>query len=363
MKKISKKQLRFQRRKNLRVMRLRQRRNYRHRPNRRVAQSRISSGVHLVAPSHFVLMSGRSFQHGADVNRYFEFLHSLRESKAGELLIDMSSVRRMVVDAALLFKAELSRLVQVGAIRIKAIPPKSTRIQQVLKQTKLDQILNLKIDVTPDRDDVVRWRIAEGPRNKVDSSVLAPIMDDIEEVTGLASHPMYQGIIESIGNCVEHAYKDHPEVTRFMPTNPGWWVFQQVKNDHLIVVVCDLGIGVSRALPLTLADQAGVMQKLMHLVRKAKGSDNRALLAAMEYGRTSTKEPQRGKGMRNAHAVIDESGAGDFYAVSNRGFYVYQRAPDAATGNSRTIKLRHSINGTIMGWRLPLTAPKSESLS
>ena len=65
-------------------------------------------------------MSGRSFQHGADVNRYFEFLHSLRESTAGELLIDMSRVRRMVVDAALLFKAELSRLVQVGAIRIKA---------------------------------------------------------------------------------------------------------------------------------------------------------------------------------------------------------------------------------------------------
>lgn len=363
MKKISNKQRRFQRWKSSNAMRLRKRQNYRARPKKRVVRSLVSSGTHLLAPPHFVLMSGRSFQHGADVNRYFEFLHRLREAKAGDLLIDMSRVRRMVVDAALLFKAELSRLVQRGAVRIRAIPPQSARTQQVLKQTKLDQLLNLKIDVAPDRDDVVRWRIAEGPRTEVDPSVLAPIMDDIEEATGLASHPMYQGIIESIGNCVEHAYKDHPDVTRFMPTDPGWWVFQQVRDSHLFVVVCDLGIGVSRALPLTLADQEGMMQKLMHLVRKAKGSDNRALLAAMEYGRTSTKEPQRGKGMRNAHAVVDELGAGDFYAVSNKGFYVYRRDPGAASGNHRTIKLHHSVNGTIMGWRLPLAAPKPESVS
>lgn len=76
----------------------------------------------------------------------------------------MSRVRRMVVDAALLFKAELARLVQGGGIRIQAIPPTSARTQQVLKQTKLDQFLNLKIDIAPDRDDVVRWRVAEGPR-------------------------------------------------------------------------------------------------------------------------------------------------------------------------------------------------------
>jgi hypothetical protein len=308
----------------------------------------------LVAPSHFVLLSHGGNQNGTDVNNYFDFLAKLRAATSPDLKIDMSHVRRMVVDAALLFKAELSSLVQVKGVTLSATPPRSERTQQVLRQTGIDQLLGLKIEVSPNREDVVHWRIAEGSRTYVDPNALEPIMADIEEVTGMASHPIYQGIIESMGNCVEHAYKSHPDVRRPMPEAPGWWVFQQVKDNTLVVVVCDLGIGVSRALPLTLANEHGLLKKLMHLVRKTKGDDNRALLAAMEYGRSSTGQHHRGKGMRNAHAVVDDLGEGDFYAVSNKGCYVYKKALADESGTYRTIRLRHSINGTILGWRLPL---------
>lgn len=117
-----------------------------------------------------------------------------------------------------------------------------------------------------------------------------------------------------------------------MPTDPGWWVFQQVRDNHLFVVVCDR-YWREQGFPLTLADQEGMMQKLMHLVRKAKGSDNRALLAAMEYGRTSTKEPQRGKGMRNAHAVVDELGPGTLCS-EQQGLLRLSARPRCQTGES-----------------------------
>lgn len=354
MKKQRVKQRRFQSWKSAYVMRCRRNRK----PTRGKNSRRQTRGFYakdtLKAPSHFILISPKSHQNGSDVNDYFAFLKSLRTSKSHRLIIDMSGVRRMIVDAALLFKAELSRLIQLHGIRIEAIEPTSHRTQQVLKQTGIDKLLNLNIELEPDREDVIHWRIAEGPRIGVDPSLLEPMMDDIEKVTGLATHPVYQGIIESIGNCAEHAYKSHPDVTWEMPENPSWWVFQQVKDGILIVVVCDLGIGVNRALPLTLANEEGLLRKLMHVVRRTRGEDARALLAAMEYGRSSTGLHERGKGMKNAHAVINDHGEGNFYAISNKGCYIYQKSSPTANGQHKTLKLRHSIHGTILGWRLPL---------
>ena len=223
----------------------------------------------------------------------------------------------------------------------------------MLKQTGIDRLLNLKVEVEPNREDVIHWRIAEGPRSDVDPGLLEPIMADIEEVTGLASHPVFQGIIESIGNCAEHAYKVHPDVTWAMPESPSWWVFQQVKDRVLMVVVCDLGIGVNRALPLTLANEQGLMKKLMHLVRRTKGEDTRALLAAMEYGRTSTGLHERGRGMKNAHAVIDDHGEGVFYAISNKGCYVYKKA----SPGSMPFSVELDVTGTDELVRRPAALP------
>ena len=362
MKKPRANQRRFQRRKSAYVMRMRSRsksRKVSRKPNTR--RSDIAQNV-LAAPSRFIVQATSGQQNKSDVDEYFSFLSKLRAVRSCKQTINMKDVHRMSVDATLLFKAELSRLIELHSIRFTAIAPTSSRAQQVLKQTGIDQLLNLKIDIEPSREDVIHWRIAEGPRDEVDTSNLEIITEDIEEVTGMKTHPVYQGIIESIGNCVEHAYKDHPDVTWKMPERPGWWIFQQVKEGRLMVVVCDLGIGVNRALPLTLANEEGALKKLIHLFRRTKGEDARALLAAMEYGRSSTKRQERGKGMQNAHAVIDDHGEGDFYAISNRGCYTYNRRPQSTKGQSNAVRLRHSIHGTILGWSLPLNRPSTESI-
>lgn len=345
-------------RKSQRAMKRAQVKNAERRKRRRKSyrtNARYSShNSPLIAPSHFMLTSNKRRQQSDLIQNFFYFLMRLRSTKSRTLVIDMRSVRHMIADAALLFKAELSRLIQVEGLNVQAISPVSKKIKQVLRHTGIDKLLNLNIDLQPDREDVVHWRIAEGPRHYVNPQLLAPIMDDIEDVTGMASHPVYQGIIESMGNCVEHAYKDHPDVSRSMPNEPGWWVFQQVKDRTLSVYVCDLGIGVNRALPLTLANEQGLLKKLLHIARRVKGEDCRSLVAAMEYGRTGSGLHHRGKGMRNAHAVIDDLGIGDFYAISNRGCYIYQRKSGSIKGTSRTYKLQHSINGTILGWVVPL---------
>lgn len=344
-------------RKRSRIKRIRMRR-FKPRLKRRLEKSDF-----LIAPRHFIIYSNGRRVVQEEIDEFFSFLSRLRGTATKEIKIDMSDVNRMVADAALLFKAELSRLVERMNVRVVAKPPNSERARQVLKQTGIDELLAIRIEGRPDREDVVHWRVAEGPRETVDPAALSEIMSDIESVTGMEAHPIYQGIIESMANCVEHAYKPHSDVKREMPENPGWWVFQQVRNGILNVVVCDLGIGVRRSLPLTLAGEMGLYRKLMHLVRRAKGEDNRALLAAMEYGRSSTGERQRGKGMRNAHNVVDELGEGSFCAMSNSGCYMYTRKCGDRSGSYKTVKLRHSIEGTILGWRLPLKPQSGQESS
>ena len=363
MKKLSIKLQNYQRRRNISAIRkLRKAVFHRPRTKKQIIKRIYGNKNTICAPSKFIIYSGKKNLDSSDIDLYFEFINKIRTYKLHELRIDFTNVTRMVVDAALLFKAELSRLITINNVKVTAIPPKSDRTKQVLKQTKIDKLLGLTIDSTPNREDVVHWRVAEGPRTHVDPNTLAEIMDDIESATGMESHPIYQGIIESMANCVEHAYKEHPDVKRPMPNDPGWWVFQQVKNETLWVVVCDLGIGVRRSLPLNLAGEQGLLKKLFHLVRKAKGNDNRALLAAMEYGRSSTGNTQRGKGMRNAHRVVDEIGEGHFFAVSNQGCYAYQKEKNQHKGAHQTVKLRYSINGTLLGWMLPLKRITQESL-
>lgn len=355
MKKLHSKRKIYEIRKNRAVMRHRRKAN---KPQHKRRVRRVSKREcgNLIAPSHFVIFSNNGRAISNDIDSFFEFISQIRTATATDLKIDMSGVKRMVADAALLFKAELSKLIEINKVRISATPPIRDRTMQVLKQTGIDRLLNLNINGDPNREDVVHWRIAEGPCAVIDPLALAPIMADIESVTGMESHPIYQGIIESMANCVEHAYKPHPDVTRKMPENPGWWVFQQVRGGILHVVVCDLGIGVRRSLPLTLAGEIGLYNKLMYVARRGRGEDNRALLAAMEYGRTSTGQKQRGKGMRNAHKVVDDLGEGTFRAMSNAGCYIYNKRLDRSEGSHRTVKLRHSIQGTILGWSLPLKA-------
>lgn len=353
MKKPNKKMLRHQHQKSVQCMRRRQRINQSLR--RKLPRNQRHPKGKIVAPESFVLLASR--RHGRrQVNDYFAFLHVLRTTTQGaSIVIDMRGVTFMVADATLLFKAELSRLLQCRAPRIEAIAPTSLRIQEVLIQTGIAAMLRLKMEATPSRDDVVHWRVAEGTSDRADPALIGDITEDIERVTGVTPHPIYQGIVESIANCVEHAYQPHPEVTRALPTSPGWWVFQQVKDGELTVIVCDLGIGIHRALPLSLADEPGLLQRLRASLDLAlKGRDVRALKAAMEIGRTSTKRRERGRGMRNAHNVIDEVGKGTFFAISNKGFYRYTRTKNTQNAARESLSLRHSINGTMLGWRLPL---------
>ncbi len=79
--------------------------------------------------------------------------------------------------------------------------------------------------------------------------------------------------------------------------------------------------------------------------------------AAVELGRSRLQEANRGKGLQDVLAVIDEAGEGLLRVYSNRGCYSY-----LVKGGSMKEDYKDfgdSILGTIIQWSIPLVHEQS----
>jgi len=263
----------------------------------------------------------------------------------------MRFVTNVVATAALLFKAEVCYL-RSRHVRLSAVAPKKDRIRQVLTQTGICAILGLPLTKEIDREDTLHWTHASGVWSKVQPNDLQALW--ITTSDNPLSSALYRGMIESVNNCIEHAYMEHPKRRLFDPAQDGWWGFQQIRDEVLTTCICDLGIGFANSLPIRLSSEEGVYDKMMAVVRHVKGGNIKSILAAIEYGRSSTNLAERGKGLRDAHRVIDDAGEGFFQIISNGGFYSYTRTPGKAKAVTFTRRLQGSISGTMYVWCYPL---------
>lgn len=281
---------------------------------------------------------------------FLQFIKTLREFRGDALCIDMSKASTFVATGTLLLKAELAYLKARG-VRLSGIPSKKEKATQVLTQTGIADLLNLPLCKKVDREDTVHWRYAAGDWRRAQPERVAGLLLSEDELYGSS---LYRGLIESVANSIEHAYKEHPERRIFYENQDGWWGFQQYRDGVLTTCICDLGIGIANALPIKLASEPTMLNKLLALYRRHKGRDVQSILASIEYGRSSAQGDARGKGMRDAHRVIDEAGEGQLALISNRGFYFYQVEKRGAKPHVGTKRLPISINGTIYVWKFPL---------
>lgn len=304
----------------------------------------------VVAPNYFSLIQNGAGERNDASEKFFDFLRKIRNFNGDHICIDMTYVGRLVVNATLLFKAEIAHLSAKG-VKISGKLPRKERTHQVLTQTGLTKLLNLPECTQVDREDTVHWRHASGVWNRAQPQKLAALLSP-EQVA--EDSTLYTGMIESVANCIEHAYKEHPARRVFEDGQDGWWGFQQYRDGMLSTCICDLGIGISGALPISMANEPDLYRTFQALFRKHKGADIRSILAAVEYGRSSTGATQRGKGLRDAHRVIDDAGEGRLHIFSNAGLYFYQRHKGRDKAEVGTKRLVGSIAGTIYFWCYPV---------
>lgn len=155
-------------------------------------------------------------------------------------------------------------------------------------------------------------------------------------------------ISEAVSNVLNHAYEKHQ---RYL----GWKVSLKVTQQHLALVITDLG----KSIPVTVPDRIDdhMKNRLSNLFDFSNflGLDDSQLIdIASEFRRTSTEEKHRGKGFGDMLEVCK--------TVENSRLMVYSRKGIWMSNGQdlkRLVNYKDEINGTIIFWKLPLNSPST----
>ena len=223
--------------------------------------------------------------------------------------------------------------------------PLDDTASQVFHQIGLSKMLSLPNSRKVTHENVVYWKHVKGTRIEVDNAGLI-IVDIINKfnIGDETSMTLYNGVTEAITNTVMHAYKNKVDDNN-LHHKDKWWMFTGVKDGELVVVLCDLGIGIP----------ASLREKHPSLVKKFfsyfhEHNDGELIRIAIEEGKSSSGESHRGLGMTEMKKFNKSIGKGELCIMSGNGGYWFFGDKD----EEKTRNLIVPIVGTIVGWKVPV---------
>lgn len=302
---------------------------------------------HLKAPEIFGL------QHVQPRSLLLRFIRDLRNATLRwkcKVWIDFRATKQMQPAGTLLFAAELDRIRRAsnGRTLVRCFYPTDNVVEQVLQHLGLLELMKRRPRATISADDVRYWHVetdnvADGRHAEKLATEYKRIFADAER------NRMYDGLVEAMTNCVQHAYTAQRRDGTGLQTDRRWWMFSEERDGKLRVAFCDLGIGIDRAL------STGERWSLDHVrqIVTSLGRRNpisRYIKAATVLGRSGTKQGHRGKGLQDLKNVIESVENGWIEILSNEGSYRF-----SAHDKSERLKDFHdSILGTLILWQIPI---------
>lgn len=287
-----------------------------------------------------------------------EFIDTIRHRAIDGLPIeiDFTKTKRVYTCGTLLLLAEIDRLRRIlgEKLDIKANYPGDLTVEKVFQQIGLLKLLGLqeRQSITEDDKTVYNWRAATG--TAVDLMLADPMFRGIKEKLPVGYRSIVRGVEEAMTNVIHHAY-ELPRNDRLdqypASKEKRWWVFAEVLDGWLHVVMCDLGIGIPRSLPTTWTEAvAGIMSLQISGKRK-----NTALVKrSFKVGKTRTELRHRGKGLKDIRqAAIALKGT--LWLTTNQVQLGYDFSKDKPSATSGYYD--ESIMGTIIQWSIPLAGP------
>ncbi|MBH2774096.1 ATP-binding protein [Serratia marcescens] len=288
-------------------------------------------------------------------NHFFSKLRKTIIEKKKRVSISFDNTKKITASAMISFLAEVDILISnscLGRGCITFTHPKVEKVESVLKQIGFYDLLRKPTRDTKDFEDVAYWNYMSGIHT--DTQQASEAMKEIElKISQLAQRKLYKGFSEAMANCVEHAYYDSPENN---DATTRWWAFAGIKENILVVVICDKGIGIPKSLPLTRKDE--LIESVKNILQLRKLNDSAMIKIASRMGRTRTQLGNRGKGLKDIRAIIDSLNEGNLTIYSNKGNYRYYRNNKKLEDSMKEHK--SSVCGTIVEWAIPLSADVKE---
>lgn len=192
--------------------------------------------------------------------------------------------------------------------------------------------------------------VAGGKEHKTLRSSLRIIVgEEIGKYTFLKS-----GIDEAITNVGHHAYPSADRIIESKACESKHWYLTgayDTRTRSLKVSFYDQGVGIPRTLPSSTIKER-IVSFLSSLPAVDRKKDEMLLKAAMETGRTSTDEEDRGKGLSDFLTFINQRGDGYLSILSRHGLYKYSIDDGKVKVKSEHLPL--PIEGTLIIWRTSL---------
>jgi hypothetical protein len=317
----------------------------------------VAPGERLRAPVKFDVVRGS----GIEVVKFLRAMAATVLNLRSPVTLDFRFTETFYPAATVLLYAEVDRIVAMSDLAkpITVVDPRLRRPREVLKQIGIHEITGDRCDVIPEREDVVYWKATKGVDQSGEKLAMLEVV--AERVNRAHARQLelsgaWRGVSEAVGNSVEHAYK-LPRADGFRGlADTRWWMFTQLRDEVFTMAVCDLGCGYRATIAQTLPEIA--LAKMSTMVGWSN-RDSMAIHTAMEYGRSGTRQSERGKGSRDAISVLQRHGAGDLLILSNTGWvrYTYLGGKEVERAEGA---LGIDIRGTIVWWKLPLKEAGNE---
>lgn len=271
-------------------------------------------------------------------------------------MLNFSETVRMTAPATLLLTAELDRIKRLlgDDMWVKIKWSDDPIVNQVLQQVGVAELCK-QADDTPNEylfdESVKHWRFATGVRM---SDVAGRALERFEgRITEKLQSGLWKGVSEALVNSVEHAYLEPREIGQRFDDETRWWMFSQERDGELTVVVCDLGIGIPRSLPIRWG-----MDQIRDVLIKfgIHKPDLAAVRGALTLGETRTGQENRGRGLPQIWQDLKDLGARGILILSNRASLFWNGRKQSESSH----EFNDSIGGTMIAWTVPIAEVRNE---
>jgi hypothetical protein len=277
----------------------------------------VAPGGRLRAPVKIDLVRGS----GVEVVKFLRAMAQTVLVSGRPVILDFRFTESLYPAGAILLFAEVDRVVAMSDLPkpVTVVDPRQRRPREVLKQIGIHEITGDRCDIVPEREDVVYWKATKGfDQSGEKLAVLESVAKNVNEshAKQLELSGAWRGVTEAVGNSVEHAYvQPRSDGFRGLPST-RWWMFTQLRENVFTMAVCDLGCGYRATIARTLPEKF-IAEAFARVGWRNR--DSIAIDTAMEYGRSGTRQSERGKGSRDALSVLQRHGAGDLLILSKAG--------------------------------------------
>ncbi|MCH8530351.1 MAG: hypothetical protein LAT65_05825 [Saccharospirillum sp.] len=286
-----------------------------------------------------------------DSNKTKSFIKNINKHypKHSNLTLDFSSVQYISAAGMLLLLSTVDRLRRKAGKPPKVKMPKDEKMISIFNQTGFTEILGKKIKDTKEYSDVSFWNFTSG--TEVDGEILSSLVERlIGKVAVNERKRLFGGLQEAIANSVEHAYA-HLNRKKISQTG-RWWAFGGIKDKQAMMLVCDLGAGIPKT--VTLEQNTSWVRRALEIFNGNYTDDGDLIHAATKKGETQTKRSHRGYGLAEIRAFIQSTPDALLAIHSNKGTFRLRTSKSGKNYVPTTSGSKHSINGTIIEWQIPL---------